>query len=61
MNNDQKIKLMYNGKIDYITFNLKGEFIKYKRMFKLPEEDFEFISILKYNKLYLCSNNYIYE
>src|SRR5437763_10246070 len=69
---------------DYYTFNLKGDFVFYKRFengekiiqihstqddsgkwmcknaFKIPN-NYELISISKYDKLYLFSNNYIYE
>ncbi|GBC19313.2 hypothetical protein GLOIN_2v1881126 [Rhizophagus irregularis DAOM 181602=DAOM 197198] len=55
MNSKQKIILDcgVNYNYNYYTFTLKGEFIL--------REGFDFISISKYDKLYLFSNNSIYE
>ncbi|PKK61445.1 hypothetical protein RhiirC2_760701, partial [Rhizophagus irregularis] len=59
----------------YCTFNLEGEFIKIiciystqtknnkwecMRFYEIPE-DYELISISKYDKVYLFSNDHIYE
>ncbi|CAB4426456.1 unnamed protein product [Rhizophagus irregularis] len=91
-NKDKNIALSFYGRVDaeYCTFNLKGEFILYskvyahftfvedkkiiwiystqtkndkwecKRFYRIPE-DYELISISKYDKVYLFSNDYIYE
>jgi len=91
-NNNQEFYLYFsilNLRLDYCTFNLKGEFILYsevkgkstfgsqkiiwiystqtknnkwecKRFYRIPE-DYELINISKYDKVYLCSNDYIYE
>ncbi|PKK68605.1 hypothetical protein RhiirC2_867185 [Rhizophagus irregularis] len=85
MNNKDKITLSFYKCIKsmYCTFNLKGEFILYskvyeykiiwiystqtknnkwecKRFYVIPE-DYELISISKYDKVYLFSNDYICE
>ncbi|PKK59540.1 hypothetical protein RhiirC2_857300 [Rhizophagus irregularis] len=76
MNNDnQVIELNFDNSdfedfrvsYRYFTFNLKGEFILYNKInsditaiYEIPK-DFELIGISKNDKLYLFSNNSIYE